>query len=304
MRKLSDYQHLIDQKFVSVKTDQLTGRSILKYGRTVFYKGLWLTDPLLVEARGHVFDAHGDQIVFPPTKVFNYLENNAGAGIPDDQRVQAVRKVNGFLACVTFVDGEMLVTTTGSLSSEYTIMAQEVLAGLDWEFARSLTWYRNEQYTLHFEIVHKDDPHICFELPGAYLIGCKMANGFSRSERDLDDMAYDLDAMRPGHFVMSFGEMKELIHEVQHEGFMILNLDTGNTMFKWKSPFYLTKKFLMRMSKHKAREMFEDKIKFKMSLDEEFYGVFDFIMENYNLEAWMNLNDQDRRAVMEEYMYG
>lgn len=309
MAKLSDYQHLIDQKLVSVKTDA-EGRSIIKYGREVFYKNLWKSDPLLVEARGHVFDKDGNQLVFPPTKVFNYLENGAGADLDDHTELCAVRKVNGFLACATIVKGKLeVVSTTGSLTSEFVSLANKHLNKLNWESISDPVEhpFYQQHMTLHFEIVDESDPHIVRELPGAYLIGCKMADGREANEHQLDDMSYDLGAMRPGWFYTFMPDLKLFAKNCKHEGFMVKLVHTGvgeKTIFKWKSPYYLTKKFLMRMGKNKAREMFSDPIAFKMKLDEEFYDVFDHIVENYNFESWSNLKDQDRRAVMEDHLNG
>ncbi|WYV99487.1 RNA ligase and tail fiber protein attachment catalyst [Pseudomonas phage vB_PpuM-NoPa] len=296
---LDMYQELIKAGLVKAKVDTETNRVIIKYARKVFYDKLWLKHPLLVEARGHVFDAvTGNLLVAPPTKIFNLGEYGTGENIPKDQLVSVVRKVNGFLACVTFIDGEMVVTTTGSLDSDFVHLARKHLEKLNWEAIG-----RPEGQTFHFEICDNDDPHIVTEIPGAYLIGQRSHNDLSSAlEFHLNDTAYQIGAFRPGSFEAAWAAVLVMLDDVSHEGFMVRDFTTGETLVKLKSPHYLTKKFLMRMGNHKAREMFADPIKFKMNLDEEFYDVFDHIVKEFSCDAWMNFNDQDRRAVMEDFL--
>lgn len=303
---LRDFHPLRDKGLVKIKEYPEKNLAVVKYDRSVFYKNKWGEDPLLMEARGHVFDMKtGKQIVFPPTKVFNYLENNAGTDLSDDQELCAVRKVNGFLTCVTWINGEMIASTTGSLDSSFVELARKHVEGLDWEFVHSLPFYRYNHMTFHFEIVDESDPHIVEEIPGAYLIGCKLEDGREAHEHQLDDIAYDLGAMRPEWCYTYLSDLKKLIKEVKHEGFMVKDAaNNEKTLFKWKSPHYLTKKFLMRMGAVKVDNMYRNAELFRQSLDEEFYDVFDHIIAGYSQENWTALSDQERRDVIEGYFNG
>jgi len=294
---LSMYADLISQGLVKAKKDESTGRVIIKYARKVFYNNLWLQHPLLVEARGHVFDAEtGELIVAPPTKVFNLHEN--GTTVDPAYLVDVVRKVNGFLACVTFIDGEMLVSTTGSLESDFVHMARKHLDKLDWAAIG-----KPEGQTFHFEICDEGDPHITAEIPGAYLIGQRAHSDLSSAmEFHLDDTAYHLKAMRPGWWSCLFGKVLETLKDVKHEGFMIRHGITSETLVKLKSPHYLTKKFLMRMNSLKVVQMFTDKEGFLKTVDEEFYSVVHKITRYHTLESWgAAMDDQERRRYIEDY---
>src|SRR5210317_2114978 len=71
---------------------------VVKYKNKVFYKDLWT--PELCEMRGLVVDKDWNVIVRPFDKIFNrgeLLAPNWDHGEP----VIAVRKVNGFMACLT-----------------------------------------------------------------------------------------------------------------------------------------------------------------------------------------------------------
>lgn len=291
---LSFYEDLIREGLVKTKT--VNGRVIIKYARKVFYNNLWLKHPLLVEARGHVFDElTGRLLVAPPTKVFNLHEN--GTTVDPTYLVDVVRKVNGFLACVTFIDGEMVVSTTGSLDSDFVHLARKYLERLDWDAIG-----RPEGQTFHFEICDPDDPHITAEIPGAYLIGQRAHSDLTSAlEFHLDDTAYQLKAMRPGWWSCLFGKALETLAEVKHEGFMVRHGITSETLVKLKSPHYLSKKFLMRMSAHKVNQMFTDKEELLKTVDEEFYSVIHRITRYHDITSWGMLTDQERRAYIENY---
>lgn len=291
---LSFYEDLIREGLVKTKT--VNGRVIIKYARKVFYNNLWLKHPLLVEARGHVFDElTGQLLVAPPTKVFNLHEN--GTTVPPTHLVDVVRKVNGFLACVTFINGEMLITTTGSFDSAFVHMARKHLKKLDWDAIG-----KPEGQTFHFEICDEDDPHITAEIPGAYLIGQRAHSDLSSAfEFHLDDTAYQLKAMRPGWWSCLFGQALDMLKEVKHEGFMIRDGVHSETLVKLKSPHYLTKKFLMRMNSLKVVQMFTDKETLLQTCDEEFYSVIHKITRYHTLESWGAMDDQERRRYIEDY---
>lgn len=293
---LSFYEDLIRQGLVKTKT--VNGRVIIKYARKVFYNNLWLKHPLLVEARGHVFDElTGQLLVAPPTKVFNLHENGAGTDIPQNREVSAVRKVNGFLACVTFIGDEMLVSTTGSLESDFVHMARKHLNKLNWDKIG-----RPQGQTFHFEICDPDDPHITAELPGAYLIGQRAHSDLSSAwEVHLNDTAYQLGAHRPGEFDIKWGDLLGMLAGCKHEGFMVRDSVTGETLVKLKSPHYLTKKFLMRMNSLKVVQMFTDKETLLQTCDEEFYSVIHKITRYHTLESWGAMDDQERRRYIEDY---
>lgn len=290
------FERLIEAGLVKQKRYE-NGLSVFKYTRKVFYDALWNTDPLLLEARGIVLNDAGEPVIWPFTKVFNHMEN--GTDCDPDREVCVVRKINGFMAACRAYNGELIVSTTGSLDSDFAVLARTYIEKLDVMEMRS-----NLSYI--FEICDPSDPHIIEEEPGAYLIGARlMGKGIypMGHEYQLDDLAEEIGAKRPEWSHMTFREARLLAQEAKHEGFMIRdeNDGMGGTIMKIKSPHYLTKKFLMRMGEKKVNWMFENKEEFIKSIDEEFYGIVDWITSNYSAASWSQQPDQQRRKIIEDY---
>lgn len=292
------FQELIDQGLVKQKRYD-NGLSVFKYSREVFYRALWNKNPLLLEARGMVLADDGTKVIWPFTKVFNHHEN--GTELDLATPVIAPRKVNGFMAACRYWNGELVVSTTGTLDSDFAKLARthiEKLEGVEIP-ATSMT--------LIFEICDPSDPHIVEEEAGAYLIGARyMQNtiyeGEMATEGWLDVTAHLIGAKRPALFFGSFGDVLDLLQDCKHEGYMVrLANATQATVMKLKSPHYLTKKFLMRMSQKKVTAMFDDKEEFLRTIDEEFYRVVHYITRWFDAENWTCYSDQERRGIIERY---
>lgn len=297
------FQHLIDRGLVKGKSYP-NGLTVYKYSRQVFYDALWNEDPLLLEARGMVLDADGNKVIWPFTKVFNYNENMTTLG--PDTIVVAPRKVNGFMAACRMYKGELIVSTTGTLDSEYAAMARKHIEAL------SAPYYVRdyaEDFTLLFEICDTSDPHIVEEDAGAYLIGARYMQedgynvyGQMCTESCLDGMASAIGAKRPALFYGSFRQVLDLLVDCKHEGYMVrLATPEQPTVMKLKSPHYLTKKFIMRMGKGKVEYMFNHKEEFLKNTDEEFYPVVHHITRWFTIESWQARDDVARRAIIEDF---
>lgn len=290
------FQELIDQGLVKQKRYD-NGLSVFKYSREVFYRSLWNQNPLLLEARGMVLADDGTKVIWPFTKVFNHHENGTELDLMTD--VIAPRKVNGFMASARIWNGELIVSTTGTLDSDYAKLARTYIEKLDVE--RMLS-----RFTYLFEITDASDPHIVEEEEGAWLIGMRsMTSGDMVTERILDAVADKIGAKRPEVFTGKFYQVLEMLATCKHEGYMIrLNDGEEETVMKLKSPHYLTKKFLMRMGQKKVTAMFDDKETFLQTIDEEFYRVVHFITRWFSVDNWIAYDDKQRREVIENYFEG
>jgi tRNA splicing ligase len=293
------FEELIAQGLVKQKRYE-NGLSVFKYARKVFYDKLWETDPLLLEARGMVLDDAGNKVIWPFTKVFNYFENNAGAELRPSTPIIAPRKVNGFMAACRYWKGELIVSTTGSLDSEFAVLARthiEKLQGIEIMACNM---------TVLFEICDPSDPHIVEEEAGAYLIGARLMQNCAYeyemlNEAQLDGYAELIGAKRPETFRGTFGELWEMVRECRHEGWMVIDAATRQTVMKIKSPHYLSKKFLMRMGDKKVTQMFTNKDEFLKTIDEEFYAIVHYITRWWGEDKWKATTEGDRRSVIEKY---
>jgi hypothetical protein len=288
-----DVSDLIEQGLVKAK-EYPNGLKVLKYSKKVFWNNLWHLDDRLLDCRGTVVNADWNVVTMPFTKVFNYGEN--GTTVDPERHVYAVEKVNGFMASVSFYDGIKLISTTGTLDSDFVSMAYEMIQSTE-------RIYNYQHMTFLFEICHPDDPHIIDQKPGAYLIGARGNHIGSTmlSEEMLDMIARDSNWMRPKWYFMKFGELLNGVGYIEHEGFMIRDR-TGETLCKIKTPYYLTKKFFMRIGKNNLKKLFENPSEFKKRIDEEYYDMLEYITDDFTKDEWEKMNEQQRGSVVENFL--
>lgn len=287
-RHLRDYA-LAHPDLVSVRMSiRYPNLQVVKYKNKVFYKNLWT--PELTKFRGLVVDRDWNIVVRPFDKVFNRFEN--GTDMPLDTEVFAVRKVNGFMACLT-VDEEYgtIVSTTGSLDSPFVQMAEKYLLPIvPTGLLKGVTYV--------FEIVDPEDPHIIQEEPGAYLIGViAICSQLQPYECDLDRMAKGMGVKRPEWKRCAFGEVVEEVKTVKHEGFMVYD-DFRKNVLKIKSPYYLTKKFFSRVSGEKLTENWLAAN--RDGFDEEYYPLIDYIKAHR--DAFTELDQEGRKIFIEDFL--
>ena len=270
------------------------GLFVLKYSRKVFFDNLW--NDHLEECRGLVVDKDWNIIIHPFTKIYNRGEN--GTEMHRDDKVQIVRKVNGFMAAVTIHNGEPIVSTTGSLDSDYVQYAKEMLGPIidlirTYEVGQQKSSILNsmglnQRFTWIFEICHPADPHIVPEHHGAYLIGMRDLTGIVKSgpmlpEYNLDTWAKVISAKRPEWTECRYNEAVNAVKLVDHEGFVVRRVKDDYTL-KIKSPYYLTLKAMAR----KKDIMSLDKTR----VDEEYYPLLDHLK---TIERGFNeMEEQDR----------
>lgn len=273
------------------------GLFVKKYSRKVFFDNLWNTSDELIEARGHVEDADGNTVVRPFTKIFNRFENKTD--IDRDERVVSIRKVNGFMAAATFVPsvGDVVVSTTGSLDSDFVGYAERYINDRVKSVIRGLYGASGKSITYMFEICHPEDPHIVTEEFGAYLIGARTVESeaayFSTPglELMLDKIAGQMDVLRPDWQVCRFGDVVVEAEKCKHEGFVVYG-QTSKTSLKIKSPYYLTLKACARKKDILSLD--------KTRVDEEYYGLIDHLKELGN--KFNEMEEQARLDYIVKYL--
>ena len=305
------FDDLVHKKLVQRKeytTEQFTGLSVFKYARSVFYDNLWNEDPRLLDCRGIVLDSNGSIVSYPFTKVFNYFPNTNmtenGAIIDPQTMVIAPCKVNGFMAACSLYQGDLLISTTGTLDSPHVQLAHQKLNTLDRNALIGLLTTQGGTFT--FEICHESDPHIIDETPGAYLIGYRENSLGSKQAREasLNEFAAIIGAKRPACITETFGALIERSKGVKHEGFMVRDFNTEQTLCKIKSPYYLTKKFLMRLHETKVKLLYSNIQSARTKVDEEFYPLLDHIVGTYSYDEFNSMLESDRAVVIDRYFGG
>jgi hypothetical protein len=258
--------------------------SVIKYKKEVFFKNLW--NPFMEECRGLVVDKDFNIIQRPFKKIYNYGIEEFAPPIADDEIVTAVRKVNGFMVAVSEHNGQMIISTTGSLDSDFVKIAEKWVNTLHFPEG----WL--EDFTFLFECVDESDPHIIDEEPGMYLLGVRDKYNGALFQRGMFSRE-----MR-GHYTPTlstckFSEVKSAVKTAQHEGYVVYTSDGRAT--KIKSPYYLTKKFLMRKNMDKILTLKREDVQ-----DEEFWPLIQYIQE-VDYEDFKVLDEIARREYIEKW---
>lgn len=267
------------------------GLYVIKYRKRVFYDNLW--NDILEECRGLVVDADFNIVSRPFTKIYNYGVERRAPKFKNDERVNAFVKINGFMASVTWHNDDLLVSTTGSLDSDFVQYVYDMI-GNDIDVYRSVCRI-NSNYTFMFECVHPDDPHIIPERYGMYLLGYRVKNWDSVVETKYNYVYETMFKSRHVPFMTNIpvSEVIELAKTCRHEGFVFYHGD--GRAAKIKSPYYLINKFV-------ARNPRTDKLMrpdIKNSIDEEYYPLIDAIQEN--IESYTAMNEQQRLVWVREF---
>ena len=293
-------------KFVANRSTRYPDLTVFKYSRKAFWNKDF--DKALLEMRGLVMD--GEKIVIRPfKKVFNYGELRGlskDLGVTTEfnlnEKILAVEKINGFLGCATYIAGfnnkdynnKVLYSTTGSLDSSYVDLAKKHLE----KYEQLFKSFPN--HTFLFEIVDESDPHIIKEKIGAYLIGVKdVSSGLNFLEIELDQMAAKYNILRPKVIDgISIRNILDRVKDVKHEGFVVHDIKTEETLFKLKSPYYLITKFLAR---NKNLDKFLRNIQnAKKQVDEEYYPLIDYL--STIKDKLLKLDEQEKIAVIKEFL--
>jgi hypothetical protein len=276
------------------------GLYVIKYSRKVFYDALW--NDILEECRGLVVDEDWNVVIHPFTKIYNHGERDTTFDLDED--VTVVRKVNGFMAAVTIVNGEPVVSTTGSLDSDFVQYAKDKLGDLE-RFKGNR--YPYNPFTWIFEIVHEEDPHIVPEKAGAYLIGMRDLAGVVLAgpmlrENILDSWARDLGVLRPEWVKCKFEEAVAMAKAAKHEGFVVRR-DSDDATLKIKSPYYLTTKFFARVNAKRLLEKFgNDQAMKQIVVEEEFFPLVEYVCTHK--EKFVIMEEQERINFIRDFLNG
>jgi hypothetical protein len=275
------------------------GIYVLKYKKRVFYDNLW--NEYIAECRGSIVDKDFNLVTYPFTKIYNYGIEKEAPVLSDDTEVIAYRKVNGFMVACTWYNEDVLVSTTGSTDSDFVTMAKEMMlthmSWADWQMA-----FANDDMqglTVMFECVHPNDPHIVPEKAGMYVLGIRDNEWRSRighSPGTLKLMGEVLNCHVPEVYRVTLGELKTMVKECRHEGFVFYTEDGVSA--KIKSPYYLTSKWVARNPRtDKLVDLNKD---IKHNLDEEYFPLVDAIRAN--IVEYTAMDEQTRLAWVRNYM--
>lgn len=276
-----DIQNFVENnpQLVSKRATSKDGLFVLKYKKSVFYNNLW--NEYLEECRGTIIDAEYNVIQRPFTKIYNYGIEANSPKLSDDTLVTAYRKVNGFMAAITYYNNELLISTTGSINSQF---VDYIIESIDYDrYIQVCKQYPT--FTFLFECVHPLDPHIIPEKFGMYLLGYREKTW--ESVVDIDSMLYDFfvrqfDCFSCERALTTISNLLKITQHVKHEGFVFYT--SNGVSAKLKSPYYLIQKALARKKDIMSLN--------KQIVDEEYYPLIEHLTSIK--ESFNELGEQQR----------
>ncbi len=262
-----------------------------KYHRRAMYDYLWYDVPELLECRGHVYCNSTKELVqAAPRKSFNYLEREYWSSMPLDTPVEMYKKINGYMVAATLHNDALIVSTTGTTTSEYAQWAKKLL----FRDYRMYEMVVDFDVTTLFEVVVPQDPHIVQEREGLHLLGVReKANG------KFHPMGESIRC--------TLEQALEIAMHDRGEGFMMYAMNDNddydyNNCCKLKTPYYVGKKKLMRMTAKFVEMMYTNPASFNNALPDMWYDVPRLIVSNVHKDTWLAMNDQQRRVILEDFM--
>lgn len=288
MLSYDEQMHLVNRSLATLKND---GKyTTFKYARKAMYEYLWYQIPDLLECRGHVYDNHTKQLVqAAPRKSFNYLERGYWKDVPLDTPVEMYKKINGFMACATLHNDELLVSTTGTTTSDYAMWAKELI-----ERDRKLyDIIITSDATTLFEVVVPQDPHIVQEREGLHLLGIR-----EKDNGNFHPMGANARC--------TLEQALEIAKSDRGEGFMMYPMKADgtydyNNCCKLKSDYYVGKKKLMRMTAKNIEIMYKNGFETANTLPDMWYDVPRMIVTTVDKNTWLDMSDQQRRVILEDF---
>ena len=145
--------------------------TIWNYTETVQYEGKW--DEVTLQTRGLVTDGNGKVVAQPFKKFFN-MEEGKHTATPD---FDVYDKMDGSLGILFNYEGEWVMATRGSFTSDQAVKGFEMLQKYDYQKL-------HKGYTYLFEIIY-DDNRIVVKYPYEDLVLLGMINTETGYEVDL-----------------------------------------------------------------------------------------------------------------------
>lgn len=185
---------------------------IWNYSETVQFNGCW--DDILLMARGLVTDTQGNIVARPFKKFFN-IEENKHTPTKD---FEVYEKMDGSLGILFYYDGQWILATRGSFTSDQAIKGTELLANYH-------TTELLERYTYLFEIIYPDNRIVCqYDYEALVLLGAvHIDTGREMDYKELDWFSYisGYPLVKRYNGITDYSTLKNIIKDDQ-EGFVVL----------------------------------------------------------------------------------
>ena len=243
--------------------------TIWNYTETVQYEGKW--DDVTLQTRGLVIDGNGKVVARPFKKFFN-MEEGKHTATPD---FDVYDKMDGSLGILFNYEGEWVMATRGSFTSDQAVKGFEMLQKYDYQKL-------HKDYTYLFEIIY-DENRIVVKYPYEDLVLLGMINTETGYEVDLYGEDVDVrlknlinnlgfKVVKKYDGINDYSVLKEMIKD-DEEGFVV-RFSNGDRM-KVKGEEYLRlHKIMTNVSTTAVWEMLsegKDVLELLKDVPDEFY---------------------------------
>ena len=277
----NDLQQFVQNNphLVKIKSTSNPNLFVLKYTNKVFFDSLW--NEYLEECRGTIVDKDFNIVSYPFTKIYNYGIESRAPKLSDDTVITTYRKINGFMAAVTWHNDNLLVSTTGSIDSDFVKYVYDLI-DIN-QYSAVCKEYPN--LTFMFECVHENDPHIIPEVTGMYLLGYREKDWESTIAIDQTmyiSLVEKFKCFKVESHTTTMAELLKSVKHVKHEGFVFYT-QSGQAA-KIKTPYYLIQKALARKKDILSLS--------RSAVDEEYYPLVSHL--NSIKDAFNEFDEQAR----------
>lgn len=188
--------------------------SIYNYSRTCQYENKW--DEITKMCRGLILDQEGNVIAKGFSKFFN-IEEHKPEEIPNET-FEVFEKLDGFLGILFLYQGQWILATKGSFTSDQAIRGREILKKYNFEPIP-------KGYTTLVEIIYPENRIVCGYGDEESLVVLSMINNSSGKELDYTSLLYISDETRMTvvkkyDAVSDYKTLKSLISK-DREGYVI-----------------------------------------------------------------------------------
>ena len=181
--------------------------TIWNYSEKVQFENLW--DEVTLMCRGLVTDNEGNIVAIPFQKFFNIEENR----FTPTENFEVYEKMDGSLGIVFWYQGQWVVATRGSFTSDQAIKATEILN----KYNKDIMF---RHLTFCFEIIYPENRIVLDYGDDEKLV---LLGTFDKDGKEVDiDMwsQYGFDVVKKYDGIKDFKELKSMIKDDQ-EGFVV-----------------------------------------------------------------------------------
>lgn len=181
--------------------------TIWNYTEKVQFENLW--DEVTLMCRGLVTDNEGNMVAIPFQKFFNIEENR----FTPTENFEVYEKMDGSLGIVFWYQGQWIVATRGSFTSDQAIKATEILN----KYNKDIMF---RHLTFCFEIIYPENRIVLDYGDDEKLV---LLGTFDKDGKEVDiDMwsQYGFDVVKKYDGIKDFKELKSMVKDDQ-EGFVV-----------------------------------------------------------------------------------